>query len=167
MKELLPVPFSANYVKALFLREGHRPVVSEKLLTSSLELLGVDKKNDYLRLAEEFFRSKAILVPSGLASLPTPWLRALPDILWNMRKPNWEALPFMIRKLGCMDGVFCLAFAQELPNFSDRLTGWDRLRIQINLALQPNLWTPLSLEMERLVWKKRPELREELFKTTP
>jgi hypothetical protein len=163
MNEFLTDTFSTNYVRALLLGQGHRPVISDKLLTAAFQVLGDDQKNDYLRLAEEFFRSKAIIVPSGLDSLPTPWLRQLPDIIWNTRKSNWEIIPYMIRKIGHNDGVLCLQFAQELPNCSGRVTGWDRLRVQINLALQPNLWTPLNLDIERLVWEKRPDLRLDLF----
>jgi len=28
--------------------------------------------------------------------LPTCWLRAIPGILWRMRKPHWQQLPFFI-----------------------------------------------------------------------
>jgi len=69
----------------------------------------------------------------------------------------------MVRKVAYIDGAFCLEFAQELPNCSGRVTGWDQLRIQVNLALQPNLWTQLTSETEQIIWEKRPDLRLELF----
>jgi hypothetical protein len=70
----------------------------------------------------------------------------------------------MIRQITHEDGVLCVTFAQELANAGDRVTAWDRLRIQLNLRLHPNLWTPLSLNLERRVWVSRPDLRSELFR---
>jgi hypothetical protein len=56
-----------------------------------------------------------------------------------------------------------MAFPQELPNPDQRVTAWDRVRIEVNLRLYPNLWTPISSELEKQIWTRRPDLRNELF----
>ena len=70
----------------------------------------------------------------------------------------------MIQALGIESGVLWMAFAQELPNNEARLTSWDKLRMHLNLNLRPNLWLPMSRELEREIWHARPDLRTDLFR---
>jgi hypothetical protein len=69
----------------------------------------------------------------------------------------------MVTRIGFEQGVLHLAFLQEGVHERGRLTRWDKLRIKLNLLLQPNLWLPLTQKEELEVWKRRPELRRELF----
>ena len=101
-----------------------------------------------LRLATEFFRSSAVIVPEGLAMLPLPWLKALPGILWSLRQPHWTHLPFMIREVFATDGVLQFRFAQEAWCDSEDLRGgaFDRVRLAVNLRLYPACYRPLKRE---------------------
>lgn len=155
--------YSSAYVYALLRNQGCRPVVSSAVLGAAFELLSPPDREEVIHKAKEFFRSKAAMLPIGLETLPLGWLATLPDILWRTRKPHWDRLPYMIRELKIENGVLCMKFAQELPTFGDRITAWDRLRIQTNIALRPNLWTPLTTDVEQLIWEKRPDLRLKLF----
>ncbi len=116
-----------------------------------------------IRIVEHFFSAKAVIVPDGLAELPSCWLHNLAPLLWHSRKPHWETLPYMIDSLGIENGILWLAFAQELPTEATQLTRWDELRIMLNSDLKPNIWHPLTREQEREIWRLRPELRGELF----
>lgn len=91
-----------------------------------------------------FFLARACMVPEGLAELPECWLRALPSILWSLKKPHWNRLPFFIRRLREEDGVLLVQFAQELPEPTSRITAWDRIRVALNASLYPNRWRPLK-----------------------
>lgn len=155
--------YSAARICALLHDQGNQQVISRTVLSAALEVLDHANKESVMRDAEQFFRSKAVILPGGLETLPPSWLITLPKILWQTRKREWEILPYMIREIRAEDGVLCVKFAQELPWAGDRVTRWDRLRIQINLGVSPNLWTPLSRELERRIWAARPQLRTELF----
>ncbi len=155
---------SAEHVHALLRTHGYKPVVSRVVLAAVLHLLQPSPRVDLIREATEFFRSKAAMVPDGLAELPSAWLRDLPALVWSSRKAHWTEIPYMIRRLTHEDGALCMMFAQELPNIEDRLSAWDRLRLRLNLGLQPNLWTPLPRDLERRIWIGRPDLRSELFR---
>jgi len=155
--------FSPAHICALLHNQGHQPVVSRAVLSAALEVLDRADKENVLQGAKQFFRSKAVILPDGLETLPAAWLSRLPELLWRTRKTKWEVLPYMIRELKAEDGVLCIKFAQELPRSGERDTAWDRLRIKINLGVSPNLWTPLCPELERRIWAARPQLRTELF----
>jgi hypothetical protein len=95
--------------------------------------------------AREFFRSRAVLVPEGLERLPTPWLLALPPILWSTRKPHWIHLPYMLSGVEVARGLLLLRFAQEDDmEFGTRITVYDRLRVRVNASLYPSLYRPLK-----------------------
>jgi hypothetical protein len=143
---------------------GHTPKLVPRVLSAAFDLCNTTVSPDQLLpQTREFFRSKAVIIPTGLDELPSCWLQDLPTVLWHSRKPHWKHLPYMISELGVEDGVLWVAFAQEQPNDEDRLTRWDELRMRLNLHLRPNLWTPLSRELERKIWHARPDLRADLF----
>jgi hypothetical protein len=147
----------------LLLAKGHKPVITRDVLKAALELVPTAPRNELVSSAQHFFRFKAILVPSGLQHLPSVWLRDLPTVLWNTRKPHWSDLPYMICDLQVREQVICVAFAQEQPNPEGRFTAYDRIRIELNLGLRPNLWTALPPDLEKKIWSARPDLRAELF----
>ena len=154
---------SGAHVHALMRARGLQPSLSQAVLAAALKLLQPSSREDHLQRAAEFFRSKAVLVPDGLSDLPSAWLADLPRLVWRSRKPHWHEIPYMCRRLAFSDGVLCISFAQELPTPEHRLTAWDKLRIELNLGLRPNLWLPLPPSLERTVWTSRPDLRRELF----
>jgi hypothetical protein len=155
---------SAAHVYELMRNRGCRLRLREGVLSSAFEVLQPQiERGDLLSEARAFFRSKAILIPEGLDELPSCWLSALPTLLWATREDHWEKLPYMIRRLDLERGVLCLKFKQEQPLKTTRLTRWDELRININRALEPNLWQELSPSTERAIWSRRPDLRRELF----
>lgn len=92
--------------------------------------------------ATEFFSTRCVIVPTGLDELPTPWLRALPRILWATRKPDWTHLPYMLTGVSFAEGILLVRFAQEGQPKSERITTWDRLRITLNRSLYPTVWRP-------------------------
>ena len=139
--------------------------MSPAVLSAAMEVMNDTPNGDVLETVKVFFRSKAVVTPDGLESLPMIWLTTLPKVLWQTRKPHWDALPYMIRKIKMEDGALCLKFAQELPTFEQRITAWDRLRVEINLSLKPNLWNSLKPDVERMIWERRPDLRSQLFET--
>ncbi len=155
---------SAAHVRALLNTRGHKPVISPAVLAAALDLHRRPPAEDPLERAIEFFRTRAVIVPSGLRELPAAWLTDLPGLLWSTRKAHWAAIPYMINQVTFEDGVLTLAFAQELPSSEDRLTAWDKLRIHLNLSCYPNLWRPLTPELERSIWDSHPGLRRELFR---
>ena len=87
----------------------------------------------------EFFRSRAVLVPAGIADLPGPWLWDLPRLLWQTKRPHWTELPYMIDRVVVSDGVLRMWFMQEQPVRETRVTAYDRIRVIVNLGLRPNL----------------------------
>jgi len=101
-----------------------------------------------LRAATEFFRSRAVIVPEGLATLPLPWLKSIPSILWSLRQPHWTHLPFMIKEVFVADGVLQFRFAQEAWCDSEDLQvgAFDRVRIAVNTRLYPACYRPLKRE---------------------
>jgi len=155
---------SASHVQELILfHQGRRPVISSAALNAALEICNLDPSHQILQEASEFFRHCAVMVPKGLSSLPSIWLRDLPGLLWNGRKPHWPKLPYMISSLRFEDGVIAMSFAQEIPTPEPRLTTWDKLRMSLNLGVKPNLWTPLDDQLERSIWDRWPKLRKDLF----
>lgn len=155
---------SSAHIHEMLRARGHRQAISTAVLSAALDLLAPSRNDELIAHAREWFRSKAVLVPDGLETLPAVWLRDLPEILWRTRKPGWTHLPYMTKRVGYENGVLCLTFPQELPHDEDRLSGWDRVRLEANLRLFPNLWTPLPPPLEHRVWRLRPKLRHELFR---
>jgi hypothetical protein len=72
-----------------------------------------------------------------------------------MRKPHWTKLPFFIDQVSVAEGVLILEFAQELPEDTDRLTAWDKIRIQVNASIYPNRWRDLSAWHKAQLWQRR------------
>jgi len=146
----VPTPFNPNSVehtRNIMARDGHHEGTSAAAVTTLLTAKTggkIRERKKLLAATTAFFRSKCAMVPEGLGALPTPWLRALPGILWSTRKPHWTHLPFMIKEVTCEQGMLLVRFAQELPPESSRLTSWDRLRITLNKSLHPNVWRPLN-----------------------
>lgn len=99
-----------------------------------------------LKQATKLFRRRAIIVPKGLDSLPIDWLKALPHILWSLRKPHWDVLPFRMCEVCAVDGMLQLRFAQEPLRYilDEHVGGFDRIRIAVNAALYPSRWRPLK-----------------------
>lgn len=155
---------SAAHVHALVRSMGYRPAHSPAVLRAAVDMLQPSPMDaaELVEQAKEFFRTFAVIVPSGLEQLPSAWLGDLPRLVWDSRKPHWTMIPYMIRHMGIECGMLCLAFAQEMPTSGDRRTAWDRLRIHLNLGLRPNLWAPLSIDLKRRIWMCRPDLRSEL-----
>ena len=153
---------SAEHVYALLRVHGHRPAVSSAVLAAGLQLLHPATRGDLLREATEFFRTKAILVPSGLEELPSAWLHQLPALLWRSRKPHWNEIPYMIRELGNERCVLRVAFARATEHW--------RSPDQLGPAQDPTQPWGLSQPMDSAVAQfgeadlvARPDLRSELF----
>lgn len=155
---------SAARVYDLLEHAGYRPCISERLLRAALDVQAAPDPSHMVKETTSFFSTNAAMIPHGLDSLPTAWLRQIPGILWRSRKPHWTSIPYMIRRLSFEQGVLCVSFAQELPNGEDRLTAWDRLRVLLNLELRPNIWKPLPKALERRIWDECLGARAELFR---
>jgi hypothetical protein len=155
---------SAERFHALMEELGFKKCLSPAVLAAAMCLRKDHLPGaDWLNRARHFFCQKAVFVPLGLEEVPPIWLSRLPDIIWATRKPEWTSLPYFIRIVGIESGILRIGFPQEQWVLGDRLTQWDQLRIGVNLALRPNYWRPLSIEDEREIWDKRPDLRQELL----
>ena len=158
---------SPERVQQLLRLDGYKQRLATGVLGAALERCRpATPRGQLLSQTKGFFRSKAVIVPAGLDELPSCWLQQLPILLWRSRKSHWKMLPYMICSLGVEDGVLWIAFAQEQPADEIRLTCWDKLRIHLNLNLLPNLWCPLSHDLEKWIWDARPKLRSDLFRLT-
>lgn len=163
-KRLGPVfqdPSSPERLKRLLAIEGFAECVDTFTFRKALHLCAEGTNRDNaLASASDFFRSRAVLVPKGLETLPTVWLLGLPGILWSTRRPEWIHLPYMIRQVEVADGLLQLRFAQEAMTRSgeERTTAWDRLRLLVNASLYPSRWRPLKPEHERIIRVRWPEL---------
>lgn len=156
---------SPEHVHELMERLRWEKKLTVPILTGALDLVGQSLCHSSL-LAEthEFFRRRAILVPSGIETLPSCWLTTLPSLLLRTLKPHWsQVVPYMITELRLEKGVLCFSFAQELPNVEKRFTRWDELRVTINRSLYPNLWRPLEPEHKSDLLLRFPELGTEEF----
>lgn len=135
-----PPRFSAAYVSALMHGAGFRAHQAGDVVTQLHSLC--PRRRGLLQRTREFFRTQAIHIPAGLETLPDCWLAGLPGILWRLRKPHWHRLPFFITRIGIEAGVLLLEFAQEIPGEA-RPSGWDRVRIALNVGLYPSCWRPM------------------------
>lgn len=154
---------SAPHTEALLRSRGIKRITSTRLIEAALSVANDRADEREVDMTKQFFSTRAVIVPRGLDAIPKIWLSQLPRILWQSRKPHWRHLPYMISSVTCADGLLCLAFAQEQPEFSGRVSAWDRVRVLVNRQLSPNIFTPLSVEIERRIWQQFPELRSELF----
>lgn len=135
--------FTSEHVKSLMERAGFKLRCSPCAAASAAANME-RTDNRALQAAVDFFRAKACMLPRGLDTLPTCWLRAIPGILWRMRKPHWQQLPFFIDRLKIIDGLLVVGFAQEEPQSCSRLTLWDRIRIGLNASLYPSPWRAIK-----------------------
>jgi hypothetical protein len=155
---------SADRIHELLRAHGFKQVLTPALVAAAAELtVPPTGQAEVVSVACQFFSSRTGFVPVGLEGLPCCWLQQLPPLLWSGRRSPGERLPYMVTRIGFEQGVLHLAFLQEGVHERGRLTRWDKLRIRLNLLLQPNLWLPLTQKEELEVWKRRPELRRELF----
>jgi hypothetical protein len=99
-----------------------------------------------LKQTKKWFRNHAIMVPKGLDSMPISWLKGLPYVLWSLRKPHWDVLPFMTSEVAAIEGMLQLRFAQEQMRdiWDDHVGAYDRVRIAVNASLYPTRWRPLK-----------------------
>jgi len=155
---------SADRIHQLLRAHGLKQILTPALVAAAAELTELPtKQEEVFSGACQFFSSRAGFVPVGLEELPSCWLQQLPSLLWSSGKSPGDRLPYMVTRIGFEQGVLHIAFLQEVVHEKGRLTRWDNLHIRLNLLLQPKLWLPLTRKEESEVWKRRPELRRELF----
>ena len=159
--------FSADHVFKLMHDGRHKQRPTEGVLSAAFELFKLETERK--RLLEEtkvFFRSMAAMVPIGLETLPSCWLRGIPQALLDTCQADWNWIPYMLAELRIDRAVLRLRFAQEEPPDEARVTRWDKIRIKLNL-IQPNLWCPLGCDLERQIWVRHADLRNDLFRLPP
>jgi hypothetical protein len=151
---------TTRHLLHLLSQHGYPPDTDTLHLLAALVVCeGRKPRAEVLQEAKEFFRLKAVLVPAGLETLPTPWLKALPRVLWRTRKPHWDKLPYMISRVGMLDGLLSLEFAQEQPrDQTGRITAYDRVRIAVNVGVYPSRFRPLTRQHARQLKARWPEL---------
>jgi hypothetical protein len=154
---------SARRTEALLRSRGLKRSVSTRVIEAALAITSANMDERVLGVTKEFFSTRAVFVPHGLEDVPKIWLSQLPHILWESRKAHWHHLPYMITSVTFKNGLLCFSFSQEAPSFSNRISGWDRLRVLVNSQLRPNIFEPLPIQIERQVWDRFRELRDELF----
>lgn len=155
---------SPEHVHELMERLRWDQKLTVPILNGALDLAGQSLcHRSLVEETREFFRRRAILVPKGIETLPSCWLKTLPSLLLRTLKAHWSHVPYMITELRLQNGVLCFSFAQELENPEKRFTRWDELRVTINRSLRPNLWRALDLEEKHELLRRRPDLRNELF----
>ena len=150
---------SAEHILERLLACGLKQKFAPAVLAAAAELLEPPASREWV-IAEvrQFFAVHAGLIPHGLEELPSRWVQQLP-----LHLEDREMGPFMITSLAFEQGVLCVAFAHEIGSETGRMTVWDDLRFVLNLALQPNIWHPLTRQEESRIWDCWPELRRELF----
>lgn len=125
---------------------GHERQLDDHQLQAALKLFAAPQgRKRALSKTTKFFRTHAGLMPAGLETLPLPWLKALPGILWSLRQPEWTQLPYIIREVFVTEGVLQIRFDDELQRDSadPYPSDFDRLRLAINLRLYPSCYRPL------------------------
>jgi hypothetical protein len=155
-------PASPERLKWLLYAGGRKERMDTLTFRKAVHLCaeGTDRQ-EALTQSTHFFRTRAVLIPKGLETLPTPWLRGLPGILWATRRPHWLHLPYMIREVEIVNGLLQLHFAQEamLNGNDERVTAWDRIRLQVNSSLYPSRWRPLQPKHLREMQSRWPEMK--------
>jgi hypothetical protein len=150
---------SADHILERLLACGLKQKFTPAVLAAAAELLEPPASREWVMAeARQFFAARTGLIPHGLEELPARWVQQLP-----LNLAGREMGPFMITSLAFEQGVLCVAFAHEVGTKTGHMTIWDDLRFVLNLALQPNIWHPLTRNEEFEVWKRWPELRRWLF----
>lgn len=158
----------AQHVRELLQVHGWRAKLTPRLLTVAFQRSEGGDRDMLVENTRAFFRSRAVLIPSGLETLPSPWLKIIQRVLLGTLKPHWHHIPYMISSLRLCNHVLCVGFAQEIEQSDPRrTTRWDELRMTLNTSLLPNLWTPLSREDRTGIWFSHPELREDILGFVP
>jgi energy-coupling factor transporter ATP-binding protein EcfA2 len=140
-------PADSNRLHRQFQNRGFRRLLNEQVWRTAIGLFPARKgRKKALAKATDFFRTRAILVPTGLESLPLPWLKALPRILWSLRRPHWTHLPYMITEVFVADGLLQFRFAQEpqRETFDEHVGGFDKVREAVNIRLYPSCYRQLK-----------------------
>ena len=153
---------AAQRLEVLMERSGFPPLHSPAVIAAAWKLKRRSQRRA-LKLATDFFRAKAYLVPQGLETLPTPWLLALPGILWSLRASYWMGLPWRIERVACVNGRLLLQFAQEAQPPDDRPSAWNELRVAVNARLYPSRWRPLKRPHRLRLAHRHPRLRAALL----
>lgn len=150
---------SAEHILERLLACGLKQKFAPAILAAAAELLEPPASRDWvIAEARQFFAARVGLIPHGLEELPSRWLQQLP-----LHLEGREMGPFMITSLAFEQGVLCVAFAHEVGRKTGHMTMWDDLRFVLNLALEPNIWHPLTRKEEFEIWHRWPELRRRLF----
>jgi len=150
---------SANHILGRLLGCGLKRKITPAVFAAAAELLEPPASREWvIAEARQFFARCAGLIPYGLEELPSRWVQQLP-----LHLEDREMGPFMITSVAFERGVLCVAFAHEIGSETGRMTMWDDLRFVLNLALQPNIWHPLTRKEEFGIWNRWPELRQRLF----
>ena len=150
---------SAERTMERLLACGLKQKLTPAMLAAAAELLEPPtSRQEVIAQACQFFAARAGLIPDGLEELPSRWVQQLP-----LHLEGREMGPFMMTSLAFEQGVLCVAFAHEVGSKTGRMTMWVDLRFVLNLALQPNIWHPLTRKEELEVWNRWPELRRQLF----
>jgi hypothetical protein len=99
-----------------------------------------------ITLDTEYFGGMLNNIPTGLESLPLPWLKALPGLLWSLRQPHWTHVPYMLCEVFVSAGLLQLRFAQEPKRQAEdpQVSGFDRVRQAVNLRLYPSCYRALK-----------------------
>jgi len=155
---------SAGHIHELLRAHGFNQILTPALVAAAAELTErPTAREEVVSVAYQFFSSRNGCIPFGLEELPSCWLRQLPPLLCIGRKSPEDPLPYMVTRIGLEQGVLQMAFLQEGVPEDSQWTRWYKLRIRLNLLIQPNLWLPLTRREELELWNRWPELRQELF----
>jgi energy-coupling factor transporter ATP-binding protein EcfA2 len=157
---------AAQHLELLMEQNGFQPLHSPTVIAAAWKLTRRSHRRA-LKLATDFFRAKAILVPRGLETLPTPWLLGLPGIFWSLRASYWIGLPWRIQRMACVRGLLLMQFARESQPPDARLSAWNELRVAVNARLYPGRWRPLKRHHRHLLGQHHPGLRRELVREPP
>jgi hypothetical protein len=140
-------PANSKRLERQLLEQNYKLQLDESELQSVLQLFAkIDDKEKSLTVARDFFRERAVLIPSGLEYLPLPWLRGLPGILWSLRLRHWTRLPYMISEAFVVDGLMQFRFAQEAMRDTDdhHVSAFDLVRQAVNIRLYPSRFRMLK-----------------------
>jgi hypothetical protein len=152
-------PASVEHLLQLMRESGFKEPTKLGTLAAVLQVLPHEtRRNLILEETTSFFRCRGCMVPKGLETLPTSWLKALPGALWSLRKPHWTHLPFMICELAVADGLLLVRFAQEpLRRPEGAVNSYDHVRISLNAALFPSRFRPLKRRHGQQVRLRNPD----------
>jgi hypothetical protein len=153
-------PNSVEHLKRLLRGEGFREQMDQPVFDAAVDLSssGFDREK-LIEVTNAFFRARAIMVPRGLESLPSGWLKSLPGILLTTQTPQRTHLPYMICNLSQREGLLLMQFTQEsiCELSGPRISAWDRIRIMVNTSLYPSRCRPLTRRHRRQLQARWPE----------